>query len=154
MKRPLLTATIALLSLNAFCQAHDPTPLNIGFAGMVTFKVDKQDRLVMDFHEDGVRFRQDIVRMRDLDPAAIVYSAEEDAIALKCLPDHAQCISKEIFKLDVVRATSRVTLPRPKDDAEGTTTIQLLRTLITPPQDQADAETPRAVQRKNARKEP
>lgn len=154
MKRPLLASTIVFLSPNAFCQTLDPAPLNNAFAGNVTFKVDRQDRLVMDFLEDGVRFRQDIASIHDLDPAAIAYWAEEDGIALKCLPDRAQCISKEIFKLDVVRITSRVTLPRPKDDPEGTTAIQLLRELLTPPQDQIDAETPEAAQRKNARKEP
>ncbi len=154
MKRPLFASAIVLLSPNAFCQTPDLAPLNKAFAGNVTFRVDKQDRLVMDFLEDGVRFRQDVARLQELDPRAITYSTEEDGIALKCLPDRAQCISKEIFKLDVVRITSRVTLPTPADDAEGVAAIRLLRELIVAPSDHADAETPNAGQRMNARKEP
>lgn len=157
MKRPLLASAIVLLSPNVFCQTHDLAPLNNAFAGAVIFKIDKQDRLVIDFHDDGGRFRQDIARLTDLDANALAYSAEEDGIALKCLPERAQCISKEIFKLDVVRITSRVTIPRPADDAGAQRSIQLLREVLVataPSEEQAGAETPRSGQRKNARKEP
>lgn len=156
MLKPLLVFSIVLLSQNSKGQTHDLAPLNTAFAGAVTFKIDKQDRLVMDFLDEGSRFRQDIVRLQELDPDAVAYSAEEDGIALKCLADHAQCLSKEIFKLDVVRVTSRVTIARPADDVDGQRSIVLLRELIVSARtknDQADAETPHAPQRKNARKE-
>lgn len=142
MKRLLLATTIVLLSLNITrAQSPDLAPLNNAFAGKVIFKMDKQARLVLDHYDQGIRFRQDILRLDDLAPDAILYAAEEDGIALKCLPDKAQCISKEIFKLDVVRLTSRVTIPRPPQDTEGSASIQLLRDLAL--SNQAVGEKPR-----------
>ena len=99
--RPPLAVGLALILCNTvFAQKPDLVPLNAGFAGTVVFKLDKNDRLVMDHFDQGGRIRQDIVRIEDLDPQAVTFSAEEQAVALKCLPEKAQCISKEIFKLD------------------------------------------------------
>ncbi|MBL7952332.1 MAG: hypothetical protein JNM62_11510 [Flavobacteriales bacterium] len=157
MLKHLITLTIVLLSRNSSAQIHDTAPLNETFHGAVLFKIDKQDRLVMDLMEDGIRFRQDIVRLSDLDPDALSYAEEEDGIALKCRTDRAQCISKEIFKLDVVRITSRVTIPRPHDDTDGQHAVALLRDLIATAMkanDESNAETPAPGERKNARKEP
>jgi len=155
MLRTACSVTIVLLSLNvAFAQHLDLGPLNNAYSGLVTFKVDKHQQLVLDLFDQGSRFRQDLMRPADLDPEAITYSAEEDAIALKCLPDKAQCISKEIFKLDVIRATSRVTIPKPSDDPDGARTTAQLREIILQAQrshDQAGAETPSERPRKNAR---
>lgn len=155
MKRPYFAAAFALLVTHAFSQSLDLAALNGAFAPTVTFRTDKQHRLIMDFHENGVRFRQDIVFPADLDPASIAYSPEEDGIALKCRQDRAQCISKEIFKLDVVRITSRVTVPRPVQDPSGEHGVALFKALVDPPRtDRAEAETPRDGQRNRARKEP
>lgn len=155
MLRTACSVSIVLLSLNAaLAQPLDLGPLNNAYTGLVTFKVDQHQQLVLDLYDQGSRFRQDLVRPAYLDPEAITYSAEEDAIALKCLPSKAQCISKEIFKLDVVRATSRVTIPKPGDDPDGARTIAQLREIILQAQrsqDQAGAETPHERVRKNAR---
>lgn len=155
MKRRLLATSIVLLSLNTtHAQGPDLGPLNKAFVGSVIFKMDKQARLVLDHYDQGNRFRQDVLRLDDLAPDAILYSAEEDAIALKCLPDKAQCISKEIFKLDVVRLTSRVTIPRPPQDVEGSISIQLLRDLVLSDQavgERAPGETPAKPTRRSAR---
>jgi hypothetical protein len=133
MKRLLLASTIVLLSQNTIqAQTPDLGPLNAAFAGSVTFKVDKHDRLVMDHYDQGSRFRQDVVPLEQIDPALITFSAEEDAIALKCKSDKGQCFSKEIFKLDVVRLSSRITLPRPPQDEHGTGAISLFQELLAP----------------------
>ncbi len=153
--RPPLAVGLALILCNTvFAQKPDLVPLNAGFAGTVVFKLDKNDRLVMDHFDQGGRIRQDIVRIEDLDPQAVTFSAEEQAVALKCLPEKAQCISKEIFKLDVLRLTSRVTMPVAPDDPDGTHSIQLLHALISTTNGagaQADAETPTRTTRKNPR---
>ncbi|MBX2972958.1 MAG: hypothetical protein KF797_07640 [Flavobacteriales bacterium] len=155
MDRRLRAIPIALLLLGtAHAQSPDLRPLNDAFAGMVTFKMDKQARLVLDHYDQGNRFRQDVLRLEDLAPDAILFSAEEDGIVLKCLPDKAQCISKEIFKLDVVRLTSRVTIPRPPQDVEGSTSIQLLRDLVLSVQavgEKSRDETPAKPTRRSAR---
>ncbi|MGV3637958.1 MAG: hypothetical protein ACO1NQ_09980 [Flavobacteriales bacterium] len=132
MKRLLFSSTIVLLSQNCTqAQTLDLGPLNTAYAGSVTFKVDKHGRLVMDHYDQGNRFRQDMVPLDQIDPGLITFSAEEDAIALKCRPDKGQCFSKEIFKLDVVRLSSRITLPRPPQDELGNASISLLKELLT-----------------------
>lgn len=153
MKRSLPFYTIVLLSLNsAFAQDPDLSALNKAFNGQVTFKMDKHDRLVMDHFDQNNRFRQDIVRIQDLDPNSVAFSAEENGIALKCLSDKAQCISKEIFKLNVVRATSRVTLPRPDQDVQGEQVVGLFRDLVEVRlADEPKPETPTRSPRKNPR---
>jgi hypothetical protein len=119
----------------------------------VVFKIDKRERLVMDFFDAGTRFRQDIAPLSDLDPELVSYSAEEDGVVLKCREDKAQCISKEIFKLDVLRTTSRVTIPRPEDDLEGVKAISFLQELTHTRQGSmvhVPAETPGTTSRKKA----
>lgn len=133
MKRLLLASAIVLLSQNSIqAQPPDLGPLNAAFAGTVTFKVDKHGRLVMDHYDQGSRFRQDVVPLEQIDPALITFSTEEDAIALKCKPDKGQCFSKEIFKLDVVRLSSRITVPRPTQDEQGARSISLFQDLLAP----------------------
>ncbi len=129
--RAALLITVLGTSIRGVAQPLPVDDINTSFAGKVVFKVDRQDRLVMDFYDDGSRFRQDIAYLRDLDPASIHFSSEENAVVLSCLPDRAQCLTKEIFKLDVVRVTSRSTLPRPDNDADGVRSIALLQELVT-----------------------
>lgn len=135
-------------------QPPNLVPLNTSFGGSIIFKVDQLDRLVMDHVDQGTRIRQDIVRIEDLDPDAVSFSAEEHAVVLKCVPNKAQCISKEIFKLDVVRSTSRVTLAVPPDDPDGARSVQQLRTAIqgkSADQAQTGVETSAHPRRKNVR---
>lgn len=122
--------TLLLLTQATRAQVPDTAPLNALFAGSVHFEVDRTHQLIMRFHEAGVCFREDIAHLALLDSAAITYSVEEDGIALKCRTEHAKCLTKEIFKLDVIRVTSRVTVPRPAHDREGRQTIAALRDLL------------------------
>ncbi|MBL7945834.1 MAG: hypothetical protein JNN32_07175 [Flavobacteriales bacterium] len=133
MKRLLLASTIVLLSQKSIqAQTPDLGPLNAAFNGSVIFKVDKHGRLVMDHYDQGSRFRQDVVPMEQIDPGLTSFSSEEDAIALKCKAEKGQCFSKEIFKLDVVRLSSRITVPRPPQDESGANTIALFQELLAP----------------------
>lgn len=130
MKRSLPLLLSLFTAVTCAGQQIDLAPLNAAFAGTVVFKIDKQDRFVMDFMDESGRFRQDIVPLIHLDPEAVHYSAEEKAVVLECGKDHAQCFTKEIFKLDVVRLTSRSTLPNPDKDPEGANAIALFKDLI------------------------
>ena len=111
-------------------QQMDLAPVNHAFNGVVVFKTDKHEQLVMDFIDERGRYRQDIVLPEHLDAISIHFSPEENAIVLPCRTEQVHCISKEIFKLDVIRSTSRSTLPVPVDDPEGTQAIALFRNLI------------------------
>lgn len=149
-----LAYTACLALPTTLCgQVDDLAAANAAFMGQVTFKIDKHQRLVADHFDGGLRSRQDIGQLSDLDPATVSYSEEEDAVVLKCLPDKPQCLSKEIFKLDVLRLTSRITLPRPSNDEGGALTMEVLRELITAKQaelQQDTAETPMRPSRKRA----
>jgi hypothetical protein len=130
MERSTVLVMLMTASFHLSAQEQALGRVNEAFGGSVTFKVDRQHRLVMDFIDENGRYRQDIAPMDHLDPEGVHFSPEEDAIVLKCRPDKAQCISKEIFKLDVVRLTSRSTLPRPVHDGNGSASIALLRALL------------------------
>lgn len=127
MLRNNTTLCMALLSLATYAQSADPSALNDTYAGRLQFKVDKHQRLVIEHFEDGSRYRQDIVPINDLDVEQIAFSPEEKAVSLRCRTDKPQCISKEIFKLDVVRVTSRVTVPTVATDHDGQRTIALFK---------------------------
>ncbi len=124
----LLASTTGSATGQALPQALAAT--NEVFGGSVQVKLDKRQQLVFDLYDVSGRFRQDIVLPVDLDTGAIHFSAEEDAIILGCRTDKPQCISKEIFKMNTVRLTSRANLPKPAQDADGKATIAALRALI------------------------
>ena len=130
MLKTVVLATLVLSTVSVRAQSPPLDRANAAFNGLVIFKYDRQDRLVMDFFDGGNRFRQDIARLSDLDPNAVTFSAEEDAVVLKCSADRPQCFTKEIFKMDVVRLTGRSTLPRPTEDVAGEQTIVVLQDLI------------------------
>lgn len=121
---------IAFLSHVALAQRPDLSALNTAYSGVLTFKLDKSHRLVIDHFDEGQRFRQDLVALEDIDPEQATYSVEERAIALKCKAHKAQCFTKEIFKLDVVRKTSRLTIPVIEDDPEGQRGLALLGAML------------------------
>lgn len=154
MYRTFLLLSLVILCKGSNAQTPPSDRLNERFSPVVTFRTDKHQRLVIDIHDQGERIRQDIVDPMDLDPEAIAYSTDEGGLVLKCLPDRAQCITKEIFKLDVVRLTSRVTIPRPADDPDGSAATVLLREWVEAAQngnDQAANGTPSKPLRMNGR---
>ncbi len=112
---------------------------NATFAGVVQFKVDLRDRLIMDCFDQGERFRQDIAAVKELDVDSIFWSAGEESIVLKCIPGKTKCFSKEVFKLDMVRLTARSNIPCPNGDAEGEKAIVVLKELIRTAQDEVAA---------------
>ncbi|MEZ4738211.1 MAG: hypothetical protein R2818_02385 [Flavobacteriales bacterium] len=137
-----------LFPLLMTAQVDDPylQALNGTFHGAVIMKVDKQGRLVMDFHDDGKRFRQDIAPVHMLDPDLITYSPEENAIVLNCRQENSHCLTKEVFKLGLLRSSSRSTLPCPPDDVNGVRSIVAMETFLKGMQSTAAAtptETPR-----------
>ena len=149
MARPLLTAAAFALPLLFHAQTVQKAlqDANDAFAGTVVLRLDKHDRLVMDFFDKDVRFRQDVVTAAQLDPERITYSPEEDAVVLNCGAGAERCITKEVFKLGLLRHSSRSTLPCPADDPNGTRTIAALLDLIQSMQATATAvpaETPEA----------
>lgn len=154
LRTGLLLTSLALFGGITCAQAPVLDALNERFAPVVTFRTDRQQHLVIDIHDQSERIRQDVVDPLDLDPGSITYSQEEDGVVLKCREERVQCISKEIFKLDVVRLTSRVTIPKPADDPDGATSMELLRAWVETTQkagDQALSGTPSKPLRKNGR---
>jgi len=112
---------------------------NAAFAGVVEFKVDLRDRLIMDCFDQGERYRQDIAAVKELDVDSIFWSPGEESIVLKCIPGKTKCFSKEVFKLDMVRLTARSNIPCPNGDAEGEKAIVVLKELIRTAQDEVAA---------------
>lgn len=130
MNARLLLLTLCTLPFQLLAQADELAAVNSTFSGSVVFKIDKKQQLVMDFFDAGGRFRQDIATVEELDPDAISFSPEENAVVLKCRADKEKCMTKEIFKLDVVRLSSRSTLPRPGSDVAGEAAIAQLKALL------------------------
>lgn len=100
------------------------------FAGQVRFKIYKRDRLVADFFDQSGHYRQDVVYLEFLDTEAISFNAEEQVVMLRCADGHAQCIDKEVFKLNTIRHMGRMNLPLPAGDPDGSKAIAALALLI------------------------
>ena len=120
------------------------------FGGQVRFKIDKRDRLVADFFDQSGHYRQDVVYLKFLDTEAFSFNAEEQVVMLRCADGHAQCIDKEVFKLNTIRHMGRMNLPLPEGDPDGSKAIAALAELIRQAQAELGAvETNKADQRKN-----
>ncbi|MFZ1687450.1 MAG: hypothetical protein WAU70_08520 [Flavobacteriales bacterium] len=140
MTRSLFWATITLVSVAGQAQTvdQDMAIANELFAGRVKFHIDREDRLIADiFGEQGL-VRQDVAYVDMLDPAAVGYSDEEQAVVLKCKATEAQCIDKEIFKLNAIRHTGRSVLQIAPDKKDGA--IAALSALIRSAQEAMAAE--------------
>lgn len=126
----LFQLLIAALGTCAQVAAPEIQAVNERFAGSVQVKLDRRERLVFDFFDASGRFRQDVVPAELLDAEQLHYSPEENAIILVCKSTAAQCITKEIFKMNTIRSTGRSNLPIPAGDIDGAGTIQDLGALI------------------------
>ncbi|MBK8338528.1 MAG: hypothetical protein IPK99_00230 [Flavobacteriales bacterium] len=104
--------------------------LNTLYRGEVKFRIDKDDRLVADFFDASGHFRQDAVYIEYLDSTGFRFNAEENAVVMNCNAANANCIEKEIFKLNVIRHTGRSNFPVPRGDSEGRNTITTLGRLV------------------------
>jgi len=124
--------------LLAFCNAPvmaqdldaDLAAANDLFKGQVRFKVDQKDRLIADFFDGSGHYRQDVVYLEFLAPDAFAYNGEEQVVMLRCTDTNAQCIDKELFKLNTIRHSGRMNLPVPAGDPEGANAIKLLADLV------------------------
>lgn len=104
--------------------------LNALYDGSVRFKIDREDRLVADLFDHTGHFRQDVVYVEFLDPAGFKYSEEESAVVMTCAAAHANCIEKEVFRMNVIRHTGRSVFPLASGDTGGGRAIGLLSALV------------------------
>ncbi|MBS1581153.1 MAG: hypothetical protein JST66_03030 [Bacteroidetes bacterium] len=110
--------------------AADLEAVNGHFHGIAGFTIDREERLVVDLYDGGARYRQDVVYVEFLDPAAFAFSPEENVVMLKCTDEHGRCIDKELFKLNTISHTGRMNLPVPAGDPGGTQALALLGKLV------------------------
>lgn len=160
-ERPIKFPTMrTLIGLFLFCtavplEARSPTTilqeLNALYNGSVRFKIDQEDRLVADLFDHTGHFRQDVVYIEFLDPNGFKFSEEESAVVMTCASDHANCIEKEVFRMNVIRHTGRSVFPAAAGDADGAKAIGLLAALVSEAQQEIArkaAETHARPQRK------
>lgn len=140
MTRALFWATITFVSVAGQAQGVDAdlAKVNELFGGRVKFRIDRDDRLVADIHGAQGLVRQDVAYVEFLDADAVGYSDEEQAVVLKCKAADAQCIDKEIFKLNTIRHTGRSVLQIAPTEKEAA--IAALSTLIRSAQEAQAAE--------------
>lgn len=145
MTRTTIWATITLLSIGGYAQDVDArlAIANEIFDGKVKFRIDRDDRLIADLFSEQGLVRQDVAYVEFLSPDSISYSQEEQAVVLKCKTGEAQCIDKEIFKLNAIRHTGRSALPiSPEKKNEA---IAALGAVIRAAQEAQVAERTRAT---------
>ncbi|MBP7408143.1 MAG: hypothetical protein KA941_05215 [Flavobacteriales bacterium] len=138
MQRILLVLLYSTVSAQLCAQiaTNELAAVNDRFAGAVQVKIDRRDNFIFDFFDANGRFRQDVVPVEQLDAHNLHYSVEEDAVILACKGEFPQCISKEIFKLNTIRATGRSNLSRPASDDGGAASMEALRVLVVAAQEQ------------------
>ncbi|MEO8068465.1 MAG: hypothetical protein ABI599_12290 [Flavobacteriales bacterium] len=122
MTRALFWTTTTLITVAGYAQNVDShlAEVNALFNGHVKFRIDRDDRFVADIYGEQGLVRQDVAYVEFLDADAVAYSDEEQAVVIKCNGAEAQCIDKEIFKLNAIRHTGRSVLqiaPGSKDAA-------------------------------------
>jgi hypothetical protein len=145
MTRTIFWATITLFSIGGYAQDVDAhlTTANEIFNGKVKFRIDRDDRLIADLFTDQGLVRQDVAYVEFLSPDSIFYSEAEQAVVMKCKAGEAQCIDKEIFKLNAIRHTGRSTFPiGPEKKQEA---IAALAAVIRSAQEAQIAERTRAT---------
>ncbi len=130
----------------------DLASLNEHFAGQARFKLDKRDRLVAEYLNNGVAVRTDMVYIAFLDAASCAFNIEEGTVMLQCQDPRSKCIDKQVQKSGVISPTGRMNLPIPAGDAEGAKARALLIKLVEDKQSEELtrlAETNTRERRKN-----
>ncbi len=110
--------------------AADLSALNAHYHGLASFRIDKRDRLVADYMQDGSPYRTDIAYFDFLDASTCSYNAEEKTLMLQCQDERSKCIDKEIHKTRVISPTGRMNLPIPSGDEQGAKARTLLAKLV------------------------
>ena len=125
--------SFALIGANVLAQSNDTkvllNELNGQYAGTYRFSVNGEDQLEIDFFNSSGHFRQDVVYLDFLDAEMVTYNSEEKAVAIRCSNAGEKCIDKEIFKLDVIRHSSRINL-KEESSAQAENTMALLQKII------------------------
>lgn len=103
--------------------------LNTIFAGSYRFHVNNEQQLEVEFYNESGNYRQDMVYLDFLDPEHVTYNSDEKAVSIRCAEDGEKCIDKEIYKLDVVRHSSRINMKQP-DMAQAERSIELIKQII------------------------
>jgi hypothetical protein len=103
---------------------------NITYAGQITFRLDRKDRLIVDHFHEGKRTRQDRMLVADIDPDSTLFSPETNAIRLKCREDRIRCIDKEVFKYALIKHSGSDALPIPPNDASGEKGTRVVKQLL------------------------
>ena len=103
--------------------------LNGAYAGSYRFSVNGEQQLEIDFFNGSGHFRQDIVYLDFLDPEMVTYNSDENAVAIRCAKEGDKCIDKEIYKLDVIRFSSRINL-KEENPTQAENTKALLKKII------------------------
>lgn len=152
----LCTLLVPTLMATAQTMVLAPVPtsvaeLNAAFEGTVKFKADDRGRLTADHFDASGRFRQDVMLVEFLDPASVGWSAEENAIVVKCGTGEPQCIDKEIFKLGSIKHTGRSNMAISGGEAARDRAIAALRQVIVDEQERI-AALDRATNRRPERK--
>jgi hypothetical protein len=104
--------------------------LNSAFHGTVTFKLNGKGQLIADHFDASGRFRQDVMLVEHLDTASVAWSAEENAIVVKCGGSDPQCIDKEIFKLGSIKHTGRSNMAFGGDERQREEAMKALRNVL------------------------
>lgn len=114
---------------------NDLASLNAHFNGIVTFRIDKRDRLIADYTNGGSAYRTDIAYFDFLDASTCIYNEEEKTLMLQCQDPRSKCIDKEIHKTNIISPTGRMNLPLPSSDPKGEKARELMVKFITHKQD-------------------
>ena len=114
---------------------NDLASLNAHFNGIVTFRIDKRDRLIADYTNGASAYRTDIAYFDFLDASTCIYNEEEKTLMLQCQDPRSKCIDKEIHKTNIISPTGRMNLPLPSSDPKGEKARELMVKFITHKQD-------------------
>jgi hypothetical protein len=134
MKQILLPTLLLTASFTFAQDAPEPQPtadaletavsaellaLNAHFEGVVSFRIDKRDRLVADYFQEGSPYRADAAYFDFLDAGTCAYNEEERTLVIQCQDPRSKCIDKEIHKTGAISPTGRMNLPLPTHDPQG-----------------------------------
>lgn len=133
MVRPVSRTLFLLLALHgaaARAQTDALDRANALFAGSAVLRIGPGQQLIIDRWDASGRCRQDAAPMQALDPEAIRFSPEDDAVVLRCRAGQERCIRSELFKLSSVKRASSCAMPRPPGDTGAQATVEALRALL------------------------
>ena len=110
--------------------SQDLAALNNHFSGIARFSIDKRQRLVAEYMDNGSVYRTDIAYFDFLDASTCAYNEEERTLMLQCQDPRSKCIDKELKKNGSISPTGRMNLPVPAGDARAEKARQLLSALV------------------------